>query len=138
MESSTATTSAGIMAATGEQAWLTAVLRPAGSLDRAAVRRLGAALSQLAAASDMILVDRTAADIHNPRALAQALSGPAADFERAGRCLVVVGASPALSAELDRAAVPVATLASDALPARLPAPVPVQGSSGRPVAAVTR
>jgi hypothetical protein len=105
----------------GEQAWLTTVLRPAGSLDYEAVRRLGAALGHLATASDMALVDLTAADVSDPRALARTLREPAVEFERAGRCLLVVGASPRLTAELDRAAVPVATLADDALPVPLAA-----------------
>ncbi len=42
-------------------AWLTTVLRPAGSLDPVAVRRLAAALGGLAGASDMVLLDLTAA-----------------------------------------------------------------------------
>jgi hypothetical protein len=136
----TATARAGFAAPASEQAWLTAVLRPAGSLDQAAVRRLGAALGPLVAASDMVLLDLTAADIRNPRALARALSGPAAGFERAGRCLLVVGASPALTAELDRAAVAVATLAANALPAQLAAGVPAQAGSGagRSLASATR
>jgi hypothetical protein len=102
-------------AARGEQAWLTTILRPAGSLDRAAARRLGAALGHLAAASDMIIVDLAAA-VRDPRALARALREPAVEIQRAGRCLLVVGAAPWLTAELDRAEVPVVTLAADAVP----------------------
>jgi hypothetical protein len=100
----------------GEQAWLTATLRPAGALDQAALGRLGAALDALAAASNMVIVDLAAADVRHPRALARALRGPAAAFERAGRCLLVMGATPALAAELDRAAVAVVTLAADTPP----------------------
>lgn len=106
----------GTAAPEGESAWLTTTLRPAGSLDGAAVRRLGAALGQLAVASDMVIVDLAAVGVRDPRALARTLREPAAEFERAGRCLLVVGASPALTAELDRAQVPVATLVGDALP----------------------
>jgi hypothetical protein len=112
-----------------EQAWLTATLRPAGTLDPAALRRLGVALGGLAAVSNMAILDLTAADVRNPRALAQALRGPAAAFEKAGRCLLVMGASPALTAELDHVAV---TLVADTppgpraarpdLPAALPGP----------------
>jgi hypothetical protein len=103
-------------AVAGEQAWLTTILRPAGSLDQAAVGRL-ATLGRLTAASDMIVVDLTAADVRDPRALATALREPAAEFERAGGCLLVIGVSPALAAELDRAAVPALSLAGDAMPA---------------------
>jgi len=102
--------------AAGEQTWLTTILRPAGSLDYTALQRLGLALGQLAAASDMAMLDLTATDVGDPRAFARALRDPAAAFERAGRCLLVIGASARLTAELDRAAVPVATLAEDALP----------------------
>jgi hypothetical protein len=126
-----ATASATRASATGEQAWLTAVLRPAGSLDQAAVARLRAAVGHLAAASDMVLVDLTAADVRAARALALALREPATAFERAGRCLLLVGASPALRAELDRAAVPVATLAGDVLPVQASGPV----AAGHPAGA---
>jgi hypothetical protein len=102
--------------AAGEQAWLTTILRPAGSLDYAALQRLGAALGQLAAASDMAMLDLTATDVSDPRAFARALRDPAAAFERAGRCLLVIGASARLTAEMNRAAVPVATLAENARP----------------------
>jgi hypothetical protein len=125
MDSSLAVTAGASPAAPeGEQAWLTAVLRPAGSLDPAAVRRLGAALGHLAAASDMVIVDLGACEVRNPRALARALREPAVEFERAGGCLLLIGATPALSAELDRAAVPVVTLAGDSVPAQaMPAQV---------------
>lgn len=119
-----ATASAPLAATAGEQEWLTIILRPAGSLDHAAVRRLGAALGHLAAGSDMVIVDLTAAVVYSPHELALALREPAREFERAGRCLLVLGASPALSAELERAAVPVATLAADAQPKQTPAPLP--------------
>lgn len=65
MDSTSAlTTAAAHPAATeDEQAWLTTILRPAGSLDGAAVRRLGAAHGHLAAVSDMIIVDLAAVAI---------------------------------------------------------------------------
>ena len=96
--------------------WLTTILRPAGALDAAALGRLRDALSPLSASSDMVIIDLTAAEIGSPRSLAMSLRTPALDFERAGRCLLVVGASPALTSELDRAAIPVVTLAADVLP----------------------
>ncbi len=118
MDSTSAVTTAAARpaAAEGEQAWLTTILRPAGSLDGAAGRKLGAALGHLAAASDMIIVDLAAAGVRDPRALARALREPAVEIQRAGRCLLVIGAAPRLTAELDRAEVPVITLAADAVP----------------------
>ncbi len=107
--------------------WLTVMLRPAGALDEAAANRLCAALSllTLAAGSDMVIVNLTASAVRNPRALARRLLSPARDFERAGRCLLVIGASAELAAELARAAVPVITLAADTLPRQVrPAPLP--------------
>lgn len=96
--------------------WLTTILRPAGALDEAALRRLRDALAPLSASSDMVIIDLTAAEISSPRAVAMSIRTPALDFERAGRCLLVVGASADLTGEFDRAAIPVATLAADALP----------------------
>ena len=104
------------VAALEQRGWLTTILRPAGPLDPPALRRLADALGALAASSDLVAVDLTAADIGNPRAFARCLRAPALRFELAGRCLLLAGASPGLTAELDRTAVPVATLAADALP----------------------
>jgi hypothetical protein len=98
-------------------AWLTTVLRPAGSLDRAAAGRLGPALHALAAASDLVLLDLSAAEVRNPRALAAALRAPAAAFAETGRCLLVTGADAALTAELERAEILALTVAGDALAA---------------------
>lgn len=101
-----------LASAAEQDGWLTVIARPAGALDRAALGRLGAALGQLAASSDMVIVDLTAADVHSPRALAWNLRTPARSFEQAGRCLLLVGASAELAAELDHANVPVITLAA--------------------------
>ena len=100
--------------------WLTAVLRQAGTLDRLASRRLSQAVSHLAASCDMVVIDLTATDVAAPRALAGNLRPSALELARAGRCLLLVGAPPGLVAELDRSAVPVATLAADS--PLLPAP----------------
>jgi len=64
----------------------------------------------------MVVVDLTAAEVGSPHTLARCLRAPALRFKLAGRCLLLVGASPSLTAELDRAAVPVITLAADAPP----------------------
>jgi len=101
-----------VAAAAEQTGWLTVIARPAGALDRAALGRLGAALGQLAASSDLVIVDLTAADVHSPRALAMNLRTPARSFEQAGRCLLLVGASAELAAELDHVNAPVITLAA--------------------------
>ena len=64
----------------------------------------------------MVIVDLTAAVVASPRAFARDLRAPARRFEEAGQCLLLLGASPALTAELDRHAVPVITLAAAAPP----------------------
>src|ERR1700726_4694300 len=50
-------------AAADEGRWLTAILRPAGTLDKAALRGLSESLGYLAASSNMVIVDLTAAVI---------------------------------------------------------------------------
>jgi hypothetical protein len=104
------------LAATEQSGWLTTILRPAGALDQAALGRLSEALDHLATSSDMVIIDLTATDVSSPRALARNLRTPARRFERAGRCLLVLGASPELIAELNHTLVPVATIAADAVP----------------------
>jgi hypothetical protein len=104
------------MAGVAEGGWLTAILRPAGALDGPAACRLCESLGHLAACSDMVVVNLTASSVRCPRALAKRLLAPARRFDQAGRCLLVIGASAELAAELERNAVPVVTLAADALP----------------------
>jgi hypothetical protein len=92
--------------------WLTTVLRPAGALDHPTLSRLSQTLDRLAANSDMVILDLTAAHVAVPRALAGKLQTPALKLDQPGRCLLLVGAPPGLLAELDRAAISVATLAA--------------------------
>lgn len=99
-----------------QKGWLTATVRPAGMLDRPALHRISESLALLATCSDLVIIDLTAADVGDPRAFARELRGPALAFERAGRCLLIAGAGPRLTAELDRTAVPVITLAASTLP----------------------
>jgi hypothetical protein len=103
-----------------QEGWLTTTLRPAGTLDRPTVGRLCQSLGHLAACSNLVIIDLTAAEVVNPRVFARELLPPAVAFEKAGQCLLLTGASARLTAELARAAVPVITLAADALP--LPTP----------------
>lgn len=100
----------------GAGGWLTTVLRPVGALDQPALRRLSEALDALTVTCDAVIVDLAATEIAAPRAVARSLQPPARNAERAGRCLLLIGAPPGLEAELDRAAVPVTTLPADLLP----------------------
>ena len=99
--------------AAGQDGWFTTTVRPAGPLDRAALARLSETLGALEPSSDMVVVDLTAADVRDPRGLARHLLAPARRFDQAGRCLLLVGASAELRAELGRTAVPVVTLGSE-------------------------
>jgi hypothetical protein len=113
------------MPAPDASGWLTAVLRPAGALDQAALGRLCETLYHLAACSDMVIIDLTATAVSSSRTLARKLWAPAGAFDQAGRSLLVIGASPELTAELDRYAVPVITLGADVVPPQVrSAPVP--------------
>jgi hypothetical protein len=91
-------------------------LRPAGTLDHPALSRVIQTLDRLAANSDMVILDLTAVHVAVPRALARNLQTPALQLDQPGRCLLLVGAPPDLIAELDRAAISVATLAAGSLP----------------------
>jgi hypothetical protein len=106
--------------ASGQAGWFTSTVRPAGPLDHAALARLSEALGALEPSSDMVVVDLTAADVRDPRDLARHLLAPARRFDQAGRCLLLVGGSPRLTAELNRAAVPVVTLAPGIMPSNTP------------------
>jgi hypothetical protein len=103
-------------AAADQGRWLTAILRPAGTLDKAALRGLSESLGHLASSSNMVIVDLTAAVVTSPRAFARDLLAPARTFEEGGQCLLLLGASAELTAELDRHCVPVITLAADTPP----------------------
>ena len=93
--------------------WLTTVLRVAGTLDQPALDQLRPVLRLLAKSCDMVIVDLTAATVASPRAVARGLLPPAVELDRAGRCLLLRGASPDLVAELSRAAVPAVALADE-------------------------
>ena len=64
----------------------------------------------------MVILDLTAAHVAVPRELARSLQTPALELDQPGRCLLLVGAPPDLVAELDHAAISVATLAAGSLP----------------------
>ena len=98
--------------------WLTAVLRPAGTLDSASTASLGALLDGLSAAADMVVVDLDATRIPDLAAFVDALRPAAARLAGPGTCLLVVNAPSALEHALQIVDVPAATLAADTVPAR--------------------
>jgi hypothetical protein len=93
--------------------WLTAVLRPAGTLDNASTAALGALLADLSAAADMVVVDLDATRIPDLAAFVDALRPAAARLAGPGTCLLVVNAPSALEHALQIVDVPAATLAAD-------------------------
>jgi len=93
--------------------WLTTVLRVAGTLDQSALDQLRPVLRLLALSCDIVILDLSAATVASPPAVARGLLPPAAELDRAGRCLLLRGASPELVAELSRARVPAVTLADE-------------------------
>jgi hypothetical protein len=90
--------------------WLTTILRPAGTLDAAALAQLAAALVTPAASSDMVVIDLTAASVPDPGALAATVRVPARRLAQPGRCLLLVGAAPDLVVELEHADIPAAAI----------------------------
>ena len=93
--------------------WLTAVLRPAGTLEAAA--GFGQLLAELSATADMVVVDLDAVRIPDLTAFVDALRPAAARLARPGRCLLLVNAPSTLQHALDVADLPAATLAAGAM-----------------------
>jgi hypothetical protein len=109
--------------------WLTAVLRPAGTLDNASTAALGALLADLSAAADMVVVDLDATRIPDLDAFVDALRPAAARLAGPGTCLLVVNAPTALEHALQLVDVPAATLAADTV--LTPADWPAQTKAAR-------
>jgi hypothetical protein len=97
-----------------EKVWLTAVLRPAGQLVGVAADRFVADLLALAQRANIVIVNLVAASVPTPDAFAEALRGPGELLSGPDRCLLLVGADPALLRELRRRGGEVATLAEAA------------------------
>jgi anti-anti-sigma regulatory factor len=97
--------------------WLTVVLRPAGTLDRAASTALGRSLADASTTADMVVVDLSAARVGDLAAFLGALRLPAARLARPGHCLLLTGITRAVEQAVEAAGVAAATLPADALPA---------------------
>jgi hypothetical protein len=90
--------------------WLTAVLRPAGTLTGAATERFVDSLTALAGSASLVVVDLAATSIPDPEAFAGALRLPGGLLSGPDRCLLLVGADQALLSALDRCGAQIATL----------------------------
>jgi anti-anti-sigma regulatory factor len=104
-------------AATSPTGWLTAVLRPAGTLDGAGAGELLRLLADLSATADMVVVDLAAARVRDVQAFAGALRLPAARLARRGRCLLLVNMPPALERIVRTGGMPAAVLPAGGVPA---------------------
>jgi anti-anti-sigma regulatory factor len=104
-------------AAASPTGWLTAVLRPAGTLDGAGVEELLRLLADLSATADMVVIDLAAARVRDARAFAGALRLPSARLARRGRCLLLANTPPALERVVRTGGMPVAVLPAGGVPA---------------------
>ncbi len=95
---------------TTPELWLTAVLRPAGTLEGPAMDRFVASLTALAGSASLVVVDLAAARVPEPEAFAAALRLPGGLLSGPDRCLLLVGADRALLDALDRCGGQIATL----------------------------
>jgi hypothetical protein len=96
--------------------WLTAILRPAGTLDAASAATFGRLLADLSANADMVVVDLDATRVPDLAAFVDALRPGAARLAAPGRCLLLANASIALEHAVSLAGVPAATMAAGAGP----------------------
>jgi anti-anti-sigma regulatory factor len=96
--------------------WLTAVLRPAGTLDGAAAAAFGRSLRAVSATADMVVVDLDAARIPDVAAFVDTLRASAERLARPGGCLLLVNPPRALERAVRAAGVPAATLAAELVP----------------------
>jgi hypothetical protein len=100
--------------------WLTAMFRPAGTLDGAAAAALGRSLAEVAVTADMVLLDLDAVGVSDVPAFVEALRLPAGRLAQPGRCLLLANVPARLRQAIEAAGVPAATLPAD-LP-RWPSP----------------
>jgi hypothetical protein len=92
--------------------WLTAVLRPAGTLHGASAAAFGRLLGDLSATADMVVVDLDATRIPDLAAFVETLRPAAARLAGPGRCLLLANAPIALEQAVAVAGLPAATLAA--------------------------
>jgi hypothetical protein len=92
--------------------WLTAVLRPAGTVDGAFAAAIGRSLADLSATADMVVVDLDAAQLPDAEAFVDLLRLPAGRLASSGKCLLLLNVPDALEHAVHMAAVPAAVAAA--------------------------
>jgi hypothetical protein len=92
--------------------WLTAVLRPAGTVDGAFAAAIARLLAELSATADMVVVDLDAAQLPDAEAFVDLLRLPAARLASPGKCLLLLNIPDALEHAVHMAAVPAAAVAA--------------------------
>jgi hypothetical protein len=96
--------------------WLTAVLRPAGTLAAAFADAVAQTIDELSRTADMVVVDLEAAQIPDAEAFANRLRPPAARLASVGKCLLLLNLPQALVHAVQAADVPAVALPADVDP----------------------
>jgi hypothetical protein len=97
--------------------WLTAVLRPAGTLAGAFADAVAQSIDELATTADMVVVDLEAAHLPDAKAVADLFRPSAANLASVGTCLLL-NLPEALVHAVQRAGVPAVALPNDLDPGR--------------------
>jgi hypothetical protein len=100
----------------GDDLWLTAVLRPAGVLSATAIERLADEMTSVARTANIVVVNLVAATVTDVAALAAALKGPGSLLSAPDKCLLLVGADDELLAALDREGGEIAAIETEPSP----------------------
>jgi hypothetical protein len=98
--------------------WLTAVLRPAGTLAGAFADAVAQSINELATTADMVVVDLEAAHLPDAKAVADLFRPSAANLASVGKCLLLLNLPEALVHAVQRAGVPAVALPNDLDPGR--------------------
>jgi|RhiMethySRZTD1v2_1073278.scaffolds.fasta_scaffold1774398_1 hypothetical protein len=96
--------------------WLTAVLRPAGTLAGAFADAIAQSIDELSTTADMVVVDLEAAQIPDAEAVVDLIRPSAARLASVGKCLLLLHLPEALVDAVQVAGVPAAALPSDVDP----------------------
>ena len=105
--------------------WLTAVLRPAGTLDGASADAFGRLLSELSATADMVVFDLDATRLPDLATFVETLWPAAACLAGPGKCLLLANAPIALEIAVSEAGLPAATVAAGSV-------LPSSATQGQP------
>lgn len=96
--------------------WLTAVLRPAGTLAGAFADALAQLIDELSTTADMVVVDLEAARLPDANAVVNLFGPSAAHLASVGKCLLLLNLPEALVHAVQIAGVPAVALPADVDP----------------------